>query len=683
MMNYINITVRGKIARAEGRARVVCGNSDYAVRFDFDAEWSEYAVKTARFVSEDGSYTDVQFEGEDCAIPILRNTRTLLVGVFAGNLRTTTAALIHAVPCITDPDGTPADPTPDVYAQLMERFDKIEAPAAVLYTAQELTDEQKATARENIGVATPDWEQSDETASDYIKNRPFYDDPIVVPFASTPTTGAWEIAPAAADKFFSNISSYTVRYNGVDYHFNTPVIMRFMGMDFQGVGGKLDDNSPPFMSYDIPFVIYRPKVNGSYDGTSAYVGKSMREPPEDIKIFRSNIKQIDPKFLPANRFVVTVALNKAIWAPDKTFAEIKAAYDAGRTVVASLNTIEVPLSTITANFAEFVLCADNHVGTIMIMSDDSIGVKTSYVLTTPSDAAPSAPGTAAAGESTDYARADHVHPSETYLIEIRQNDGVYEYVTGSYDGLVSAAAAGKTISLHVRYGSPYGPDFEPYSFAGFFGTPGGSPGYYRFKAVNAGSVDWIYIDSSSITTHTESAPADTSLGMTGATVGQIAKITAVDDSGKPTAWEAVDMPSGETKKEWRKIGHYEHLLPDGETTTEWTDCIIGGEGQEALGCEEIYISVIKLERAYSYIRVSINNGSSREARPNAGGAVWLRAFGQAPFDPSTQVQYLRDKKSAQTYLLDPTSANTNTTVDIINQITISAIIQFSFDVWGK
>ena len=30
----------------------------------------------------------------------------------------------------------------------------------------------------------------------------------------------------------------------------------------------------------------------------------------------------------------------------------------------------------------------------------------------------------------------------------------------------------------------------------------------------------------------------------GATVGQIAKITAVDDTGKPTAWQAVDMPSG-------------------------------------------------------------------------------------------------------------------------------------------
>ena len=37
---------------------------------------------------------------------------------------------------------------------------------------------------------------------------------------------------------------------------------------------------------------------------------------------------------------------------------------------------------------------------------------------------------------------------------------------------------------------------------------------------------------------------DLSLGVTGATVGQIAKITAVDTNGKPTAWEPVDMPSG-------------------------------------------------------------------------------------------------------------------------------------------
>ena len=35
-----------------------------------------------------------------------------------------------------------------------------------------------------------------------------------------------------------------------------------------------------------------------------------------------------------------------------------------------------------------------------------------------------------------------------------------------------------------------------------------------------------------------------SLGMTSAAVGQIAKISAVDENGKPTKWEPVDMPSG-------------------------------------------------------------------------------------------------------------------------------------------
>ncbi len=37
---------------------------------------------------------------------------------------------------------------------------------------------------------------------------------------------------------------------------------------------------------------------------------------------------------------------------------------------------------------------------------------------------------------------------------------------------------------------------------------------------------------------------DLSLGITGAQIGQIAKITAVDADGKPTAWSPVDMPTG-------------------------------------------------------------------------------------------------------------------------------------------
>ena len=65
----------------------------------------------------------------------------------------------------------------------------------------------------------------------------------------------------------------------------------------------------------------------------------------------------------------------------------------------------------------------------------------------------------------------------------------------------------------------------------------------------------------------EDAAADHTLGLTGATVGQIAKIAAVDESGVPTAWEPVDMPQGEGEREWIKIGE----VTTTEDTTETTN----------------------------------------------------------------------------------------------------------------
>lgn len=46
---------------------------------------------------------------------------------------------------------------------------------------------------------------------------------------------------------------------------------------------------------------------------------------------------------------------------------------------------------------------------------------------------------------------------------------------------------------------------------------------------------------------------DITLGLTGATVGQIAKITAVDAEGKPTAWEPVDMAGGGASNQFRLL----------------------------------------------------------------------------------------------------------------------------------
>lgn len=51
-------------------------------------------------------------------------------------------------------------------------------------------------------------------------------------------------------------------------------------------------------------------------------------------------------------------------------------------------------------------------------------------------------------------------------------------------------------------------------------------------------------DAGALWTAPGSGGSDLSLGLTSAQVGQIVKVKAVDDAGKPTQWEAVDMPIG-------------------------------------------------------------------------------------------------------------------------------------------
>lgn len=117
-MPNINIRIKNKIATAD-RTVYICGNSDYVAVFDFDSEWDAYETKTARF-SYSGQYTDVVFTGNQCEFPVISNTFSFNVGVFAGDLHTTTAAYIPCKKSILCGNGTPAAPTEDVYSQIME-----------------------------------------------------------------------------------------------------------------------------------------------------------------------------------------------------------------------------------------------------------------------------------------------------------------------------------------------------------------------------------------------------------------------------------------------------------------------------------------------------------------------------------------------------------------------------------
>lgn len=121
-MNTINITVRDKIAVTMDETQYICGNSDFVIAFDFDEEWAEFDVRTARFIKDDRTYQDVVFKGNECPVPIIYNTNKVRVGVFAGNLHTSTPAIITASKGILCGNGSPEAPSKDVYAQLMDMF---------------------------------------------------------------------------------------------------------------------------------------------------------------------------------------------------------------------------------------------------------------------------------------------------------------------------------------------------------------------------------------------------------------------------------------------------------------------------------------------------------------------------------------------------------------------------------
>lgn len=125
-MKTIDIVVRDKIAHASRDALYICGNSDFVVAFDFDEEWAEYTTKTARF-TWNGQYEDVIFDGNECPVPIISDAHSFKVGVFAGNLRTTTPAYVPAKKSILCDGGVPADPPPDVYAQIMEKLNEMDS----------------------------------------------------------------------------------------------------------------------------------------------------------------------------------------------------------------------------------------------------------------------------------------------------------------------------------------------------------------------------------------------------------------------------------------------------------------------------------------------------------------------------------------------------------------------------
>ena len=150
-MPTIDIIIRNKTASAVNPPCIVCGNSDYNVKFNFDEEWQAHNNKIGVFAyNRCGEWQSekVLFEGDTCPVPALHGVRSVWIGVTAGDVRTSTPA---DVPCrmgATDFSDTTEKPSADIWGQILDKLDSIGA-----------------------GSSTPDWAQNDPNGAGYIKNR--------------------------------------------------------------------------------------------------------------------------------------------------------------------------------------------------------------------------------------------------------------------------------------------------------------------------------------------------------------------------------------------------------------------------------------------------------------------------------------------------------------------------------
>lgn len=145
-------------------------------------------------------------------------------------------------------------------------------------------------------LATPDWNQNDETAADYIKNRPFYTtDPVETElvnrsfaFAESPNLGFY-MSPNMGIELIAG-ETYKVTLDGVEYE--ETVCQAFQeGAFYIGAPEFLNGATPPS---DMPFICTYNSKNGvsTFGTTTGFIHKII------IKSIKSQIIPIPEQYIP-------------------------------------------------------------------------------------------------------------------------------------------------------------------------------------------------------------------------------------------------------------------------------------------------------------------------------------------------------------------------------------------------
>lgn len=89
----------------ENEFKIVNNNTDYTIKFMFDKEWSVIDDKTLRIEFENGNYIDTPFTGDTVTLPQISNQNSFRLGVYAGDLHSTSILAVSCENSILDGGG--------------------------------------------------------------------------------------------------------------------------------------------------------------------------------------------------------------------------------------------------------------------------------------------------------------------------------------------------------------------------------------------------------------------------------------------------------------------------------------------------------------------------------------------------------------------------------------------------
>ena len=171
---------------------------------------------------------------------------------------------------------------------------KVKVPGGAFYAGDGLTVDQTTrtvSAGGGSSVSTPDWNQNDATASDYIKNRPFYTgdsvETEIIPATTVMFSEMNGLMSATWPESFDLVEgkTYTVSWDGTDYVCTGILFNKIPILGNLGIAGAGEDTGEPFI-----FMNQRQWLVGSKESATEHV--------IGIKTATIPIVQIDEKYLP-------------------------------------------------------------------------------------------------------------------------------------------------------------------------------------------------------------------------------------------------------------------------------------------------------------------------------------------------------------------------------------------------